>query len=76
MKKDEYNVVKITNEDENLSFEFGLTQKNESTSYPDNEDKRRDDLNDACICWCVDSYHRSWFTGFSSRYSRWYLHCL
>ena len=47
MKKDEYNVVKITNEDENLSFEFGLTQKNESTSYPDNEDKRRDDLNDA-----------------------------
>ena len=46
MKRDEYNVERITNEEDGLSFEFGSTQDEESTSYPDNRDKIRDEIND------------------------------
>ena len=46
MKNDEYNKVKITNEDTNPSFEFGNTQDAEFTSYHDNINKVRDEVND------------------------------
>lgn len=44
--KDEFNELKIINEDENLNFEFGPTPVEESTSYSDNSDNLRDELND------------------------------
>jgi len=43
---DEFNYVKITNEDESPNFEFGDTQKDETTSYHDNDDSLRDEVND------------------------------
>lgn len=46
MRKDEFNELKIVNEDENLNFEFGKTQDSESTSYIDNDDSLRDEIND------------------------------
>ena len=46
MKKDEYNVEKIVNEGENLDFEYGNTQGEESTSYLDNDDRLKDEIND------------------------------
>lgn len=44
--KDEFNELKIVNEDENLNFEFGPTPEEESASYSDNSDNLRDELND------------------------------
>ena len=46
MKNDEFNEVKIVNEGKNPDFEFGNTQDNESTSYFDNDDSLRDEVND------------------------------
>ena len=46
MARDEFNVERITNEGENPNFEFGNTQDNESTSYFDNDDRLRDEVND------------------------------
>ena len=46
MKRDEYNVEKIVNEGENLDFEYGNTQGEESTSYLDNDDRLKDEIND------------------------------
>ena len=46
MTRDEFNVERITNEGENPNFEFGNTQDNESTSYFDNDDRLRDEIND------------------------------
>ena len=46
MARDEFNIEKITNEGENPNFEFGNTQDNESTSYFDNNDRLRDEIND------------------------------
>lgn len=46
MAKDEFNVERITNEGKNPNFEFGNTQNNESTSYFDNDDRLRDEIND------------------------------
>ena len=43
---DEFNFIKITNEDENPNFEYGLTQEEESSSYVDNNDRLRDEVND------------------------------
>ena len=46
MKKDEFNEVKIINEGENPSFEFGNTPESESFSYRENKDGLRDEVND------------------------------
>ena len=46
MKIDEFNVEKIVNEEDGLSFEFGSTQDAEFTSYSDNSDNLRDEVND------------------------------
>jgi hypothetical protein len=46
MKKDEFNEVKIINEGENPSFEFGNTPESESFSYKENKDGLRDEVND------------------------------
>ena len=46
MRNDEFNELKITNEGENFNFEFGPTQNSESTSYQDNSDALRDEVND------------------------------
>ena len=46
MKRDEFNTLRITNEGKNPNFEFGSTQDNESTSYFDNDDRLRDEIND------------------------------
>lgn len=46
MAKDEFNIERITNEGKNPNFEFGNTQDNESTSYFDNDDRLRDEIND------------------------------
>ena len=46
MKKDEFNEVKIINEGENPSFEFGNTPESESFSYSENKNKIRDEIND------------------------------
>lgn len=45
MRKDEFNEVRIINEDENLNFEYGNTQDSESTSYNDNSDRLKDEIN-------------------------------
>ena len=44
--KDEFNYVKIINEDENPNFEYGSTPNEESVSYKDNRDQLRDEVND------------------------------
>ena len=44
--RDEYNKLKITNEDKNPDFEFGNTPKDESESYFENSDNLRDEIND------------------------------
>ena len=50
MKNDEYNVVKVTNERDGFSsFEFGKTQNDEVTSYKDNRNTLRDELNDSPV---------------------------
>ncbi len=46
MRKDEFNELKIINEGENPDFEYGNTQDSESTSYQDNNDRLRDEIND------------------------------
>ena len=46
MKRDEFNVERITNEGKNPNFEFGSTQDAEFTSYSDNQEKIRDEVND------------------------------
>lgn len=46
MARDEFNIERITNEGKNPNFEFGNTQDNESTSYFDNDDRLRDEIND------------------------------
>ena len=46
MRNDEFNEVKIVNEDENPNFEFGNTQDAEFTSYADNDNRLRDEIND------------------------------
>lgn len=46
MLRDEFNFERITNEGKNPNFEFGNTQDNESTSYLDNDDRLRDEVND------------------------------
>lgn len=46
MRNDEFNELKIINEGENFNFEFGPTQDSESTSYQDNSDAIRDEVND------------------------------
>ena len=43
---DEFNYVKITNEDENPSFEYGSTPEDETVSYKDNHDQINDEVND------------------------------
>ena len=43
---DEFNYIKIINEDENPNFEYGSTPKEESASYKDNSDQLRDEVND------------------------------
>lgn len=43
---DEFNYVKITNEDENPSFEYGSTPGDETVSYKDNHDQIHDEVND------------------------------
>lgn len=43
---DEFNYVKIINEDDNPNFEYGSTPKEESASYKDNSDRFRDEVND------------------------------
>ena len=43
---DEFNYIKIINEDENPNFEYGSTPKEESASYKDNSDRLRDEVND------------------------------
>lgn len=43
---DEFNKERIVNEEGISSFEFGNTQKNESTSYKDNDDSIHDEVND------------------------------
>ena len=45
-RRDEFNIERITNEGKNPNFEFGNTQDNESTSYFDNDDRLRDEIND------------------------------
>ena len=46
MREDEFNVEKVINEGENPDFEYGNTQDEESTSYFDNNDRLRDEVND------------------------------
>ena len=47
MRNDEFNNVPITNEDQGLPrFEFGETQRHESSSYLDNDAAPSDELND------------------------------
>ena len=46
MREDEYNELKIINEGGNPNFEYGETQDSESTSYKDNRDGNRDEVND------------------------------
>ena len=47
MKNDEFNYVEIKNEREGFSnFEFGSTQNAEFTSYADNKNSVRDEVND------------------------------
>ena len=43
---DEFNKERIVNEEGFGSFEFGATQSEESTSYKDNSDRLRDEVND------------------------------
>lgn len=43
---DEYNYVRITNEEQQPSFEFGSTPSQESASYNENRDSIRDEVND------------------------------
>lgn len=49
MKDNEFNDIKITNEDEHFVSEFSPTQNNESTSYPDNKIDIKDEVNDNVI---------------------------
>ena len=43
---DEYNYVRINNEEQQPSFEFGSTPSQESASYNENRDSIRDEVND------------------------------
>ena len=43
---DEFNYVKITNEEEVTSFEYGSTPDEETASYKDNRDQINDEVND------------------------------
>lgn len=43
---DEFNFVKITNEEEVASFEYGSTPDEETASYKDNHDQIHDEVND------------------------------
>lgn len=43
---DEYNYVRITNEEQQPSFEFGSIPSQESASYNENRDSIRDEVND------------------------------
>lgn len=43
---DEFNYVKITNEEDGVSFEYGNTPESESASFSDNHDQLHDEVND------------------------------
>ena len=50
MKRDEFNELKIVNGDNDPSFEFGgPSQRREFTSYKENDDSFRDELNDVDV---------------------------
>ena len=47
MRDEEFNYIEIKNERDGFSsFEFGHTQNNESTSFSDNKNNIKDELND------------------------------
>jgi uncharacterized repeat protein (TIGR02543 family) len=46
MRRDEFNIERIVNDGENPNFEYGKTQESESTSYKDNRNSIRDEIND------------------------------
>ena len=44
---DEFNYVKITNEEDGIALEYGETPKDDSASFKDNDNRLRDEVNDS-----------------------------